>query len=163
MEIILTYEYVKREIDKLIEPQDKLERAIELLAEYHSAKKVFDSNIINTLAGRTESVGSLKAKSYLESTIESYKKVLEKPEKEEIFTVKSLAKYLGVSTSNVYKLVEKDKIRYSKPSGKVIYFDKASVDEYLTKEKSSTQDDIKREAMKYVLTKKNKFDKQKNV
>ena len=60
MEIILTYEYVKREIDKLIEPQDKLERAIELLAEYHSAKKVFDSNIINTLAGRTESVGSLK-------------------------------------------------------------------------------------------------------
>jgi excisionase family DNA binding protein len=156
MEIKLTYAYVKREIDKLVEPQDKMERAIELLAEYHGAKEVFNNDIINILAGRTESSGSLRAKSFLESVIDSYKKVLDKPEKEELFTVKSLAKYLGVSTSSIYKLVETGEIRYSKSSGKIIRFRKAYVEEYLAKGKSSTREEIKNDAMMHQLTYKNK-------
>ena len=159
MEIKLNYEYVKREIDKLIEPQDKLERAIELLAEYKGAKKVFNSNIINTLAGRTESASSLKIKSYLESVIDSYKKVLDKPEQDKTYTVESLAKLLDISTSTVYKLVETGKIKYNKPSGKKIYFKQSYVDEYLSNEESTTEVEIKREAMKHMFTykKKNKY------
>lgn len=160
MEIKLTYDYVKREIERLLEPQDKLERAIELLAEYHSSKKVFDNDIINKLAGRTESIGSLKAKAYLESTIDSFKKVLEKPEQEKTYTVESLAKLLDISTSSVYKLAETGKIKYNKPSGKRIYFTQSYVDEYLSKDKSYTIEDIKREAEKHMLTyRKNKSGK----
>ena len=160
MEIKLTYDYVKREIDKLVDYEDKLERAIELLAECNAAEEEFNRNlIINKLTGRTISANSLKAKPYLESIIQSFKKVLEKPEKDKPYTVSSLAKYLDVSTSTIYKLVESDKIRYSKPSGKKILFTQSDVDEYISKEKSSTQDDIKSEAMKHILFNKNKQSK----
>jgi excisionase family DNA binding protein len=157
MEIKLTYNYVKREIDKLVDHEDKLERAIELLAECNTAEEEFNRNlIINKLTGRTISANSLKAKPYLESIIQSLTKVLEKPEQGKTYTVDSLAKHLNISKSSVYKLVEKDKIRYSKPSGKIVYFTQADVDEYIAKEKSSTQDDIKSEAMKHILFNKNK-------
>jgi excisionase family DNA binding protein len=81
--------------------------------------------------------------------------VLEKPEQERNYTISSLAKLLNISNSSIYKLVEKNKIGYSKPNGKIIYFSQSDVDKYLAKEKSTAEDDIKREAMKHILFKKN--------
>ncbi len=160
MEIKLTYEYVKKEIDKLTEPQDKLDRSIELLAEYNVAKEIFNNDWKTNVLERTESEGSKKAKAYLESVIDSYKKITEKPKYDDIYTVKSLAKLLNISNSKVYKLVENNEIRYSKPTGGKIYFTKADVDEYLLKEKSFTIEDLKREAAKHILTnRKNKSGK----
>lgn len=153
--IVFTYEYVKREIEKLKEPQDKLDRAIELLAIYNVVKDNFERDvIINVVNERTMSKNTLMAKPYLESIIESYKIVLDKPEQEKTYTIKSLAKLLDISTSATYKLKESGKIRFRQPSGNRIYFTQSDVDEYLSKEKSFTEDDIKREAMKYIVTKK---------
>ena len=101
--------------------------------------------------GRTESVSSMKAKTYLESVIDSLKIVTAKPKREEVYTVKSLAKLLNISVSKVYKLAEHNKIRHSKPGGK-LHFTQADVDEYLSKGKSFTEDDIKRETEKHMLT-----------
>ena len=156
MEVKLTYEYVKKEIDKLIEPQDKLDRAIELLGIYHTVIDDFNRDVlINAFYERTVSKNTLRVKPYLESVIDSYKKVLEKPEQERNYTISSLAKLLNISNSSIYKLVEKNKICYSKPNGKIIYFSQSDVDKYLAKEKSTAEDDIKREAMKHILFKKN--------
>jgi len=158
MEIKLTYEYVKREIDKLIEPQDKLDRAIELLAEYNAAKEVFENDWKTKIMERTESINSIKAKAYLESVIVSLKIITAKPKQDEVYSVKSLAKLLNISTSKVYKLAEENKIRYSKPGGK-LHFTQTDVDEYLSKGKGFTEDDIKREAEKNILTYKKKSSK----
>lgn len=156
MEIKLTYEFVKREIGKLTEPQDKLDRAIELLAEYNAAKEVFKNDWKTKVMERTESAGSMKAKAYLDSVIESLKIVTAKPKKEEVYNVKSLAKLLNISKSKVYKLAEHNIIRHSKPGGK-LHFTQADVDEYLSKGKSYTEEDIKREAEKHILSfRKNK-------
>jgi excisionase family DNA binding protein len=158
MEIELTYEYVKREIDKLNDFKDKLDRAIELRAIYNIAEENFNNNIIYKIIGTSISANGLKAKSYLDSVIDSLKKVLDKPIETEVYTVESLSKFLNISKSSVYKLAESGKIRYSKPSGKIIYFSKADVEEYLSK-KSTTKDDINREVMEVIYFKKNKRNK----
>ncbi|MBW8522156.1 helix-turn-helix domain-containing protein [Chryseobacterium chendengshani] len=72
-----------------------------------------------------------------------------------IMTVKQLSLYTGLSEKHIYKLIFNRKIPHYKPGGKVIYFKKEDVDDYLFKNRISSNDEIETEASKFLLKKKN--------
>ncbi|MDM1399031.1 helix-turn-helix domain-containing protein [Myroides odoratimimus] len=73
----------------------------------------------------------------------------------EILSVEELEKYTGFKKSYIYHLVHYSKIPYSKPNGKYLFFQKSEIDEWLLKNKSLSDDQIKAKAREYVLKKKN--------
>tara|TARA_R110002124_G_scaffold168689_3_gene336285 strand:- start:112 stop:357 length:246 start_codon:yes stop_codon:yes gene_type:complete len=51
----------------------------------------------------------------------------------EFLNSKKAAEFLGISKSTLYKLTSKREINYSKPGGKLIYFQKKDLEDYLQK------------------------------
>ena len=62
--------------------------------------------------------------------------------KKKHLNVKETALYLGVSVSKVYKLSHENKISYFKPDGKLIFFKKSDLDQYLFRNKIKSNDDL---------------------
>lgn len=52
------------------------------------------------------------------------------------FTLIQAAEYLGLSTSYLYKLTSKNLIPHHKPTGKVIFFSKNEIDEWVFNNKT---------------------------
>ncbi len=52
------------------------------------------------------------------------------------FTLKQTAEYLGLSESYLYKLTSKNLIPHHKPTGKVIFFSKNELDEWVFNNKT---------------------------
>ncbi|MDM1508303.1 excisionase family DNA-binding protein [Myroides odoratimimus] len=73
----------------------------------------------------------------------------------EILSVEELEKYTGFKKSYIYHLVHFNKIPYSKPNGKYLFFQKSEIDEWLLKNKSLSDDQIQEKAREYVLKKRN--------
>lgn len=73
-----------------------------------------------------------------------------------ILNVEELADYTGFKKSYIYKLVHENLIPYSKPNGKVLFFDRKKVDEFLLKNATKSKDEIEQEAIEFSLKKKNK-------
>ncbi len=69
-------------------------------------------------------------------------------------TFKEATDYLGVSKSYLYKLTHKNLIPYYKPGGKLIYFLKKDVDEWLFKNRIRSREQIEQEAIDRVTLKK---------
>jgi excisionase family DNA binding protein len=44
---------------------------------------------------------------------------------------KEACRYTGLSSSQLYKLVQGDEVPYAKPTGKLIFFDKAELDHWM--------------------------------
>ncbi|UYW01824.1 helix-turn-helix domain-containing protein [Flavobacterium agricola] len=74
--------------------------------------------------------------------------------KKQILSVADLEKYTGFKKSSIYQLVHYNKIPYSKPNGKQLFFQKSEIDDWLTKNKSLSNDQIQENALKYALRKK---------
>jgi excisionase family DNA binding protein len=74
-----------------------------------------------------------------------------------IMTVEKTSEYLNISRSQMYKLTSLNLIPYYKPNGKIIYFKKSEIDEWVLKNRNMTKDEIEREANNYILKHKNKF------
>jgi excisionase family DNA binding protein len=72
----------------------------------------------------------------------------------EILSVEELEKYTGFKKSYIYHLVHFNKIPYSKPNGKYLFFEKSEIDQWLLKNKSLSDDQIQEKAREYVLKKK---------
>ena len=51
--------------------------------------------------------------------------------KKEVLTLDEACRYTGISRSYMYKLTSLEKIPHSKPSGKMIYFDRKKLDSWL--------------------------------
>lgn len=68
----------------------------------------------------------------------------------QILTVENLINYSGFSRSYIYKLVHKNVIPYSKPNGKVLFFQKSEIDTFLLKNKSKSVSQIEQEALNYI-------------
>ena len=49
----------------------------------------------------------------------------------EFLTVDELAIYIGLKKSYIYKLVMANKIPFSKPNGKMLFFDRKKIDDWL--------------------------------
>lgn len=71
-----------------------------------------------------------------------------------IFNVEELAEYTGFKKSYIYKLVHSNALPFSKPNGKVLFFDKRKIDDWLLQNASKSLSEIQQEALEYSLQKK---------
>lgn len=71
-----------------------------------------------------------------------------------VLTTAEAAKYMGVSKGYLYKLTMQRKIPYSKPMGKLCYFDKKALDDFLKSNQIKTQQQLDEAASKYNTKKK---------
>lgn len=61
--------------------------------------------------------------------------------------------YSEISRSYMYKLTARGEIPFSKPRGKLIYFEKEKLDQWLLSHPSKSRDEIKNEAVNYAFRK----------
>lgn len=66
-----------------------------------------------------------------------------------ILNVEELADYTGFKKSYVYKLVHENLIPFSKPNGKVLFFDRKKIDDWLLNNNYKSSDEIEREAIEF--------------
>lgn len=63
-------------------------------------------------------------------------------------------KYCNISKSKMYKHTSSNNIPYYKPEGKLIFFKKEELDQWLLRNRQASNEELEREATKYSLTKK---------
>lgn len=67
----------------------------------------------------------------------------------EVLTSNEAAHYMGVSKSYLYKLTMNRQIPYYKPTGKMCYFNRAEIEDWLQSNRVSTSKELTRDAMNY--------------
>jgi len=65
--------------------------------------------------------------------------------------------YTGISRSYLYKLTARGEIPFSKPMGKMIFFSKEKLDEWLLSHQRKSSDNLKAEAINYAFKNKKRF------
>ncbi len=71
----------------------------------------------------------------------------------DILTSEEAAKYMGISISYLYKLTHRHAIPYYKPRGKMCYFRRNELDEWLLNNRVSTATEIDQRAQAYCMRK----------
>jgi len=66
-------------------------------------------------------------------------------------SIEEAAIYTALSVSYLYKLTSTQQIPHFKPRGKIIYFDRLELDEWLRQNRVKTTDEIQAAAMDHVL------------
>lgn len=69
----------------------------------------------------------------------------------EVLTSDEAARYMGVSKSYLYKLTMRRKIPHYKPGGKMCYFNRRELEEWLQANRVSTEAEISARAAAYCL------------
>jgi excisionase family DNA binding protein len=70
----------------------------------------------------------------------------------EVLTADEAARYMGVSKSYLYKLTMQGKVPFSKPLGKMCYFNRLELEAWLMSNRQSTIDEISDKAQAYCAT-----------
>lgn len=71
-----------------------------------------------------------------------------------VLTFTEASQYTGISKSYLYKLTSARKIKHSKPTGKLIFFEKTELDRFLLSNQITTRQDIEEQATAYCMTNK---------
>lgn len=71
-----------------------------------------------------------------------------------ILNLNELAEYTGISKSYLYKLTHFGKIPFSKPLGKLIFFEKKEIDNWLLSNKNVTSSETELKASTYATLSK---------
>lgn len=71
----------------------------------------------------------------------------------EVLTSVEAAKYMGISMSYLYKLTMRREIPHFKPMGKMCYFNRRELEEWLQSNRVSTDSELKEWAQTYCLKK----------
>lgn len=71
----------------------------------------------------------------------------------EVLTSEEAAKYMGVSKSYLYKLTMRQQIPHYKPMGKMVYFNRLELEEWLQSNRVLTEDEISQQAQTYCMKK----------
>lgn len=71
-----------------------------------------------------------------------------------ILNVEELADYTGFKKSYIYKLVHQNLIPYSKPNGKVLFFERQRIDNWLMSNSTKSESEIAREALEFSFKKR---------
>lgn len=74
----------------------------------------------------------------------------------EVLTSEEAAKYMGVSKSYLYKLTMRQQIPHYKPMGKMVYFNRLELENWLQNNRVSTEDEISEKAQAYCMNGSNK-------
>lgn len=72
----------------------------------------------------------------------------------EVLTTDEAAKYMGIKVSYLYKLTMRGEIPHYKPNGKMCYFKRTELEQWLLTNPVSTTADIADKAEKYCMTNK---------
>lgn len=67
----------------------------------------------------------------------------------EVLTSEEAARYMGISLSHLYKLTMRQAIPHYKPTGKVVYFNRAEVEQWLQNNRISTVNEAQAQAEAY--------------
>ena len=88
----------------------------------------------------------------MQNFIEKLEKLLENQriQQKEILSFKEAQEYLNVSKSFLYKLTSKGDITYFKPNGKLIYFKKSDLDEWMLQNESKEIEILECELANYL-------------
>ena len=71
-----------------------------------------------------------------------------------VLTSVEAAKYMGVSKSYLYKLTMRQQIPHYKPMGKMCYFNRAELEQWLQSNRVSTSTEISQQAAAYCMKKR---------
>lgn len=71
----------------------------------------------------------------------------------EVLTSDEAAKYMGVSKSYLYKLTMRQQIPHFKPMGKMCYFNRLELEQWLQSNRVSTATEISQQAQAYCIKK----------
>lgn len=71
----------------------------------------------------------------------------------EVLTTDEAARYLGVSKSYLYKLTMQQKIPHYKPMGKMCYFNRVELEQWLQSNRVATEVEISQKAQQYCMKK----------
>lgn len=74
----------------------------------------------------------------------------------EVLTSDEAAKYMGVSKSYLYKLTMNQLIPHFKPMGKMCYFNRLELEQWLQSNRVSTASEIKQQAQSFCMKKSSK-------
>ncbi len=69
----------------------------------------------------------------------------------EVLTFEEASEYAGISRSYLYKLTASKDIPHSKPNGKMIFFEKKKLNEWLLQNRRKSNAEIEREALNYTF------------
>lgn len=69
----------------------------------------------------------------------------------EVLTFEEASEYAGISRSYLYKLTASKDIPHSKPNGKMIFFEKKKLNEWLLRNRRKSNQEIEREALEYTF------------
>jgi excisionase family DNA binding protein len=69
----------------------------------------------------------------------------------EVLTFDEACDYTGISRSYLYKLTASGKIPHSKPNGKMLFFEKKKLVDWLLQNKRKSHQDIEAEALAYTM------------
>lgn len=69
----------------------------------------------------------------------------------EVLTSDEAAKYMGISKSYLYKLTMKGEIPHYKPMGKMCYFNRTELEQWLQSNRVSTSTEISDRANRYCM------------
>ena len=71
----------------------------------------------------------------------------------EVLTSDEAAKYMGISKSYLYKLTMNQEIPHFKPMGKMCYFNRMELEEWLQSNRVATNSEISQKASAYCMKK----------
>ncbi len=71
----------------------------------------------------------------------------------EVLTSDEAARYMGVSKSYLYKLTMRQQIPHFKPMGKMCYFDRQELEQWLQSNRVATATEIEQQAQAYCMKK----------
>lgn len=69
----------------------------------------------------------------------------------EVLTSDEAARYLGISKSCLYKMTMKLEIPYYRPHGKLVYFNRLELENWLQSNRVATADEISQQAQAYCM------------
>lgn len=70
-----------------------------------------------------------------------------------VLTLEDVALLTGISKSYLYKMTYRKELPYYKPNGKLIYFDRKEVEEWMLQNRVCTNAEAERKAVVYVARK----------
>ena len=71
----------------------------------------------------------------------------------QVLTADEVARYMGISKSYLYKLTMRGEIPHYKPTGKIIFFNRAEVEQWLQSNRCATSTEIADRANKILMEK----------
>lgn len=77
-------------------------------------------------------------------------------ESKKVLTFEEAAQYTGISKSTLYKMTSQKIVPHYKPTGKLIFFEKDELDQFLLSVRIKPQSEIEEAASTYVVTGKHK-------